>query len=194
VRFFGQDVTQRTTKERIEQGIGYMPQGGVLFPDLTIQENVQAYLGSHYNYDAMFDQLYHWPVSNAIKSGQLLRRMAALLGRHRTKARSLSGGEKQLVSIARTLLRPSRIILLDEPSIGLAPALLRELGTLLQDLAAARGTGMIIVDQNVPWVLGVSRYAYILQQGTVKAEGSSSEFLQNPEKLYAAFGLNAGSQ
>jgi branched-chain amino acid transport system ATP-binding protein len=189
LNFLGADFTRRSARERVEAGLGYMPQGGVLFPDLTIQENVEAYLGRRYSYDAMFEYLYHWPLVESLKTGQLLGTMLRLLGRNGAKARSLSGGEKQIVSIARTLLRPSRFVLLDEPSIGLSPRLLLELGDLLKEIAST-GIGMLIVDQNVNWILEVANYAYVLQQGTVCAEGDSKDFLANREQLYQAFGLN----
>jgi branched-chain amino acid transport system ATP-binding protein len=188
VRFFGEDITTRSTRERIHAGLGYMPQGGALFPDLTIQENIEAYLGRNYSYNAMFEYLYHWPISESVKTGQLFGSMLKLLGRHRVKARSLSGGEKQIVCIARTFLRPSRFLLLDEPSIGLSPKLLADLGVLLRELGP-RGIGMLIVDQNVQWVLGIASHAYILQQGRICAQGSSEDFLADTEKLYSAFGL-----
>jgi branched-chain amino acid transport system ATP-binding protein len=188
VTLSGETLDGRRTKQRIEKGLGYMPQGGRLFPDLTVEENVQVYLGKRYSYDAMFDQMLHWDVPQEIKSGKVFGAILRLLGRYRERARNLSGGEKQLISITRTLLRPSRFILLDEPSIGLSRALLGEVGEILRSFTR-KGKGIVVVDQNVEWVLDLCERTYIMNQGRVAAEGESSRFREQRDELYGAFGL-----
>jgi branched-chain amino acid transport system ATP-binding protein len=188
VELAGNALDGKTTSERLTEGLGYMPQGGRLFPDLTIEENVQVYLGQRFPYDEMFDQMLHWDVSANIKKGKVFGTMLRLLGRHKEKARNLSGGEKQLISITRTLLRPSNFILLDEPSIGVSQGLLIEVGEILRSFAK-RGVGIIVVDQNVSWILELSDQTCIMHQGKIADEGPSRRFQENQEDLYRAFGL-----
>ncbi|MEK6376022.1 MAG: ATP-binding cassette domain-containing protein [Acidobacteriota bacterium] len=192
VELSGEALDGRATRERLEAGLGYMPQGGRLFPDLTIEENVQVYLGRRYSYDVMFDQMLHWEVPEKIKRGNVFGAILRLLGRHKERARNLSGGEKQLISITRTLLRPSDFILLDEPSIGLSRALLAEVGEILRSFAE-RGTGIVVVDQNVSWILEMSDKTYIMHQGRIAAEGPSRRFQEKREELYEAFGLKTAN-
>jgi branched-chain amino acid transport system ATP-binding protein len=182
----------RGVRDRIEAGVGYMPQGGRLFPDLTIEENVQVYLGRRYSYDTMFDQMLHWEVPGEIKRGKVFGATLRLLGRHKERARNLSGGEKQLLSVTRTLLRPSDYFLLDEPSIGLSRALLAEVGEILRSFAE-QGKGVVVVDQNVEWILDLCDRTYIMHRGRIVAEGPSRRFRERREELYEAFGLTGGA-
>lgn len=157
VTYLGQDLTRRSPEEIARGGIGIVPQGRRIFPNLTVRENLE--LAARRGDGA-------WSVEDMLTLFPKLRDL------HRSKGEQLSGGERQMVAIGRALMGNPRLLLLDEPFEGLAPAILE---IVLRSLEALRGrTAMLLVEQNADLALGIANRAYVLNNGTVVYEGAAA--------------------
>lgn len=163
VRLAGEEMSGQRTADIVRRGVAHVPQGRGTFPDLSVEENLMAgaYVRSDADVRADMEQWFEaFPV---------------LGERRRQTAGSLSGGEQQMLAIARALmLRPS-LLLLDEPSLGLAPMITRSLFDQLTAINAAAGTTMLVVEQNASLALGVADVAYVLEAGEVALSGPADE-------------------
>jgi len=169
VTFAGRDVTHLSAHARANAGMVLVPEGRQLFTDMTVYENLEmgAFSGrarSSYN-------------QNLAKVFELFPRLQE---RFRQKAGTLSGGEQQMVAVARGLMAEPEVLMLDELSLGLSPLLAL---TLFEALTRLKKTGltMLLVEQNVAMALAVSDYAYVLSQGKVWLEGEARQLLKNDE-------------
>ncbi|MXZ78404.1 MAG: ABC transporter ATP-binding protein [Acidimicrobiia bacterium] len=163
VQLAGEELSGRRTADIVRRGVAHVPQGRGTFPDLSVEENLMAgaYVRSDADVRADMEQWFEtFPV----------------LGERRGQtAGSLSGGEQQMLAIARALmLRPS-LLLLDEPSLGLAPMITRSLFDQLTSINATAGTTMLVVEQNASLALGVADVAYVLEAGEVALSGPADE-------------------
>ena len=163
VRLAGEELSGQRTADIVRRGVAHVPQGRGTFPDLSVEENLMAgaYVRSDADVRADLEQWFEtFPV----------------LGERRAQtAGSLSGGEQQMLAIARALmLRPS-LLLLDEPSLGLAPMITRSLFEQLTAINATAGTTMLVVEQNASLALGVADVAYVLEAGEVALSGPADE-------------------
>jgi branched-chain amino acid transport system ATP-binding protein len=177
LRFAGQDVSRVPAHEMVERGVSHVPEGRQVFPFLTVRENLSlgAYIPSARAgmKQAMEEQLALFP--------RLAERMEQLAG-------TLSGGEQQMVAIARGLMARPKLLLLDEPSLGLAPKIVDEVFEKIQEVRG-KGITMLIVEQNVVSGLSIADRGYVVQNGSIILEGSSKNLLKNDMVRAAYLGL-----
>jgi branched-chain amino acid transport system ATP-binding protein len=177
VTFAGKDVTYLSAHARAQAGMVLVPEGRQLFTEMTVYENLEMGAFSRRAQSA-FKQ-------NLDKVFELFPRLQE---RARQKAGTLSGGEQQMVAVARGLMAEPEILILDELSLGLSPLLAL---TLFESLTRLKKTGltMLLVEQNVSMALAVSDYAYVLAEGRVHLEGPARDLLQNDEVRRTYLGL-----
>ncbi|MDQ7843464.1 MAG: ABC transporter ATP-binding protein [Armatimonadota bacterium] len=179
IRLAGEPIGGRTPPEVLRRGICYVMQGYSILPNLTVEENLE--LGAYIRTDR--------GVRGDVE--RLLDLFPILRERRRQRARVLSGGERRMLEIARVLLLAPRLVLLDEPTIGLAPSIIDEVYRIVQDLRR-RGIALLIVEQNARTALRHADRAYVLEQGRVRFEGSGEEILHDPEVQRAYLGSAGG--
>jgi len=178
IRFAGQAVAEVEAPDRIKLGLALVPEGRRLFSRLTVADNLS--LGSFTNTDAahrreMLDRTYTlFPI---------------LRERARQRAGTLSGGEGQMLAIARALMSRPRFLMLDEPSLGIMPRLVDSILEALAQIHRAEGLAMFLVEQNVPAALDLATRGYVLQTGRVVLEGSSRELLDSELVRKAYLGI-----
>jgi branched-chain amino acid transport system ATP-binding protein len=174
VRFAGEDVTERSTSYRIRRGMAIVPENRRLFAPMTVVENLQmgAYLNGGGRKDD-FDRVY-----------ELFPR---LYERRRQLAGTLSGGEQQMVAMARALMTEPKLLLMDEPSMGLAPILVERSFEIIKQVHEA-GVAVLVVEQNANVSLSIADRGYVLQTGRVVLSGPASELLENEELKKAYLG------
>jgi branched-chain amino acid transport system ATP-binding protein len=167
IMFLGRDVTQASTEKIVTAGLVYVPEGGGVLPFMTIMENLQ--LGAlHFKGD--FDaQLRH-----------VFERFPVLESRQGQLAGTLSGGERQMVAIGRGLMSAPKLLMLDEPSLGLAPKIVAEVFSIVVDLRKS-GYTMLLAEQNAKKTLQCADRAYVLQTGSLILQGTGEELLNNED-------------
>jgi branched-chain amino acid transport system ATP-binding protein len=175
VRFAGKRIT-RAAPERVARiGIAHVPEGRGIFQELTVRENLR--LGAYLRRDG-FDEGYE----------QARAYFPWLESRQDQQAGTLSGGEQQMLALARALMARPRMLLLDEPSLGLAPLVVRELFEIVTELNEKEGLAVLVVEQNAKLALRSSSRAYVLEVGRVALEGPSAELEQNDSVRKAYLG------
>lgn len=160
--------------EIVRLGVAHVPQGRGTFTELSVQDNLEAgaFIRKDDKVGEDIDRFYD---------------MFPVLGERREQlAGSLSGGEQQMLAISRALMSDPRVLLLDEPSLGLAPIIVQRLFEVLKDLNEQRGTTILVVEQNAQLALDIANRAYVIEVGTIAAEGSASE-LQNNDAIRRAY-------
>jgi branched-chain amino acid transport system ATP-binding protein len=165
----GQDVIAMSADKRAQRGIAHIPQGRGTFVDFTVAENLA--LGAYLLRDkaAIRSALDYW---NDI--------FPWLAARRNQPAGSLSGGEQQMLAVARALMTKPRILMCDEPSLGLAPTTTQSLFSLLERLSNERGMAILLVEQNARLTLKIARRAYVIESGEMKLTGGAAELRDNP--------------
>jgi branched-chain amino acid transport system ATP-binding protein len=162
VTFAGRRIG-RTPEAVARSGIAHVPEGRGTFAELTVHENLR--LGAYTARDGDFDRVYqHFPWMKE---------------RARQAAGTLSGGEQQMLALARALMLRPRLLLLDEPSLGLAPLVVRELFRIVRSLNEEEGLAVLVVEQNALIALDIASRAYVLEAGRVAVEGESHELHEN---------------
>ena len=169
VRFKGRDITGRAPHQVFRLGVGYVPEGRQIFPHLDVGENLR--LAERAGGDGA-----RWTLERIFEYFPVLRE------RWRQRGRSLSGGEQQMLAIARALAGNPELLMLDEPSQGLAPRLVRELETLMVRLKG-EGVTILLVEQNARMALAVSDQVLVLGKGTVVFAGATAEFGRRETEL-----------
>jgi branched-chain amino acid transport system ATP-binding protein len=177
VMFAGEDVTRLPTHIKASRGVALVPEGRQLFSAMSVAENLE--LGAFSKRGAR---------SHAERLDQVLRLFPRLAERQRQKAGTLSGGEQQMVAIARGLMSDPEILIIDELSLGLAPVVVYQLLSTLKRLKEA-GLTILLVEQNVHLALALSDYAYVVAEGRIAMEGLPAELAAKPEIRKAYLGL-----
>jgi len=176
IRFDDARIDGLAPEEIVRRGIAHVPEGRRVFQDLTVEENLHtgAFLRSdkaaiQASLEEVFD---HFP---------------RLAERRRQWARSMSGGEQQMLAIGRALMSAPRVLLLDEPSMGLSPVMVQEIARIVADISG-RGVPVVLVEQNAEMALRLARYAYVLETGTVALEGPAADLHENAHVRRAYLG------
>jgi len=175
VRFEGQRIDGKATEDIVRLGIAHAPEGRGTFMHLSVEENLR--LGAYVRNDraaiaADFDRVFqYFPV---------------LAQRKRQQAGTLSGGEQQMLAVARALMSRPRLLLLDEPSLGLAPLVTREIFRIVRTINKEEGVSVLLVEQNASMALGLADHAYLLETGRVVMSGPSAD-LQRDDSVRRSY-------
>ena len=162
IEFDGQDISSSSPDSIVRLGIAQVPQGRGTFADLTVEDNMLA--GAYVRRDEVQADVERW-----------FDVFPRLRERRSQRAGSLSGGEQQMLAIARALMSRPRLLLCDEPSLGLAPLITQELFEVLKKLNAEEGLSILLVEQNANLALKVAHRVYLLETGNVVSSGSAAE-------------------
>jgi len=177
IRFSGEEIAGWPAHRIVAAGLAHVPEGRLVFPDLTVKENLM--MGAYLRRDRKeIAADLEWV-------GEFFPRLRERIGQ---QAGTLSGGEQQMLAIGRALMGRPSCLMLDEPSLGIAPILTETIFARLVDLNKERGMTMLLVEQNASLALKVSHYAYVLETGTIHLEGPSAEIRSRPEVQAAYLG------
>jgi len=169
ILFKGKDITKLHTYDRIQMGIGYVPQGRQVFPSLTVRENLE--MGAFLANDKDL-------IESKIKE-VLTNHFPELKSRMNAKANSLSGGQQQMLAIGRALMMDPQLLMLDEPSLGLSPKLMKEMFQRIIDIKN-EGTAILMIEQNAKQACQIADSIYVLEDGKIALKGDK-KILKNPK-------------
>ena len=176
VSFLNDDISRSQTHQIVRRGLALVPEGRRVFTNLTIEENLR--MGAY---------------NNLAGYARLRDRMYALFPRLKERrhqmAGTMSGGEQQMLAIARALMSRPRLLLLDEPSLGLAPLVVKQIFQILRELTA-QGMTLFLVEQNARHALNLSDRAYVMVNGQIRLSGSGQALLNDPEVRKAYLGIS----
>ena len=169
IRFCGNDITDLPTYEIIRRGIAHAPEGRRIFPRMSVLENLQmgAITGEPKRFSENLERVFDlFPI---------------LSERASQRGGTLSGGEQQMLAIARALMSEPKLLLLDEPSLGLAPLIVRQIFEVIGDINRSHGMTVFLVEQNAYHALRLADRGYVMINGTISMTGSGQELLNDPE-------------
>jgi branched-chain amino acid transport system ATP-binding protein len=177
IEFLGSDITALPPHEIVARGLGHVPEGRMVFANLTVEENL-----------AMGAYLRRNAAEIAAQREYVLEMFPRLKERLRQTAGTLSGGEQQMLAIGRALMGRPKFLLLDEPSLGIAPRLIATIFEKISEINRAQGIAILLVEQNANLALEISRRAYVLETGRIALEGPSKELRTHPRLKEAYLG------
>jgi branched-chain amino acid transport system ATP-binding protein len=178
VLFDGRDICRLSPHEIVRLGISHVPEGRRIFKDLTVRENLRMGAYSRCidpSFDAAIDRVYAY--------------FPRLKERQKQPAGTLSGGEQQMLSIGRALISGPKLLLVDEPSFGLAPLIIEEIARILQEINEAEGVTVFLVEQNVNMAFAISDHTWVMENGEIVLSGESQEIAEDPHVRHAYLGL-----
>ncbi|SNX72775.1 branched-chain amino acid transport system ATP-binding protein [Bacillus oleivorans] len=175
IHFLGDNVTGLRPDQLIRKGIALVPEGRAMLADMTVMENLD--MGAYHRKDKT--------IAKDIEA--VMERFPILKERQNQLAGTLSGGQQQMLAIARALLGKPKLLLMDEPSMGLAPIVVADIFKLIKEINEA-GTTILLVEQNARLALKIANYGYVLETGKITAEGNAKELLENPRIVEAYLG------
>jgi len=176
IKFEGAEILGLNTEAIIARGLVLAPEGRQLFPELTVEENLR--MGAY-----GFDRGRKWRSDLQF----VYNLFPQLVERRRQAAATLSGGEQQMVAIGRALMARPRIVLLDEPSLGLAPILVKEIFNLIHEINR-RAVTVLLVEQNARQALRIANWSYVLEKGRVTLSGQAKRLMEDPQVVEAYLG------
>ncbi len=178
ITFDGEDITKLAPNKIVERGISQVPEGRRIFPQLTVTENLD--MGAFLRRDTV-----------AIKRDldEVFSLFPRLAERRHQAGGTLSGGEQQMLAISRALMMRPRVLLLDEPSLGLAPIFVQHIFEIIKRINEERKTTIFLVEQNAYMALKIADKGYVLQNGAIRLEDSSERLLENEEVRKAYLGI-----
>tara|TARA_Y100001960_G_C14692991_1_gene837440 strand:+ start:356 stop:1153 length:798 start_codon:yes stop_codon:yes gene_type:complete len=184
IHFFGKNINQIAPHELVRRGLFHVMEGRRVFEDLSVEANLIAatYATNTRPKKEHIEEIYHY--------------FPRLAERKRQEAGYLSGGEQQMLAIGRALIAKPKVMLLDEPSLGLAPKLVREIFDVIKRINSDRGVSMLLVEQNAALALSVANYGYIIENGRVAIDGSVEKLVANPDvqEFYLGMESHGGSK
>ena len=172
--FDGHDLIKTTPSKIITLKLAHVPEGRHIFPQMTVAENLE--MGAYADKTAM-----------AKTMAEVYTRFPRLSERRRQLAGTLSGGEQQMLAVGRALMARPKMILMDEPSMGLSPLLVQEIFDIIQEVNKA-GITVLLVEQNAKMALSISNRAYVLETGTIRISGDAASLLDDPRVKQAYLG------
>jgi len=188
IRFFGDDTAGRVAYQLARAGMAHVREGRHIFADLTVEENLVAAGNAlvHEN-GGLFGR-----VRDTLDIEPVFRYFPRLQERRKQVAGYLSGGEQQMLAIGRALVGKPRLMLLDEPSLGLAPLVVKDIFGIIARINREQGVAMLLVEQNAHVALGVAHYGYIMENGRIVINGETRRLLGDPD--VQRFYLGAGEE
>jgi branched-chain amino acid transport system ATP-binding protein len=174
IMFNGQDISGKAAEDVVRLGVAHVPQGRGTLPDLSVEDNLRlgAYVRKDKDIDADLERWYDF--------------FPRLRERRKQPAGGMSGGEQQMLAVSRALMLRPKLLLLDEPSLGLAPIIIQNLFKILGEINQELGTTMLIVEQNANLALGIASYAYVLETGRIVG-GGEAETIRNDESIRRSY-------
>ena len=170
IRFFGEDIVGRSAYKLARGGLAHVREGRHVFVDLTVEENLIAATNALQGRER-----------GDVDSEKVFGYFPRLRERRKQVAGYLSGGEQQMLAIGRAIVGKPRLILLDEPSLGLAPLVVRDIFSIIERINREQGVAMLLVEQNAHVALGVAKYGYIMENGRIVINGPTEKLLGDPD-------------
>ena len=178
IKYNDVELTQLRAHQTVERGVVHVPEGRRVFSRMSVQENLSMGAYTRKNSRTVKDDLDY-----------VLSLFPRLQERRAQKAGTLSGGEQQMLAIGRALMSSPKVLLLDEPSMGLAPVLVETIFDSIEQLNRTRGITILLVEQNAQMALQVANRAYVLETGRITMSGDAKEMLSDPKVIAAYLGL-----
>ncbi|WP_102273168.1 ABC transporter ATP-binding protein [Cytobacillus massiliigabonensis] len=175
IEFLGEDVTGLRPDQLLRKGIALVPEGRQILAGMTVMENLE--MGAYHRKDNEIGQDLE----------KVLERFPILKEREKQLGGTLSGGQQQMLAIARAILSRPKLLLLDEPSMGLAPLIVADIFKIIKEINET-GTTVLLVEQNARQALKISDYGYVLEIGKIVADGKSQDLLNDPRIMEAYLG------